>query len=159
MTQLWLPHPPEQVFPFFADAANLQAITPPWLNFQILSPMPITMAEGTLIDYRLRLRGIPIRWRTRIAAWEPPCRFVDMQVRGPYRLWHHEHTFTPLDGGVLCRDVVHYRHAGGRLLESRFIRPDLTRIFTYRQSRLADIFRGEAIGYAGTHAPDPTLPR
>ena len=83
-----LPGRPQEVFPFFADALNLEAITPPWLNFKVLTAGPIEMREGALIDYRLRWRVFPVRWRTRIAMWEPPHRFVDEQLRGPYRRWH-----------------------------------------------------------------------
>lgn len=152
VTEQWLGLPPDKVFPFFADASNLEAITPEMLRFRIVTPQPIRMQEGALIDYRLRLRGFPMRWRTLIAAWEPPYRFVDVQLKGPYRLWHHEHTFTPLDGGVMCRDIVHYAHFGGRLVHDRLVRPDLARIFEFRRTRLEEILGGASSGYAGSHA-------
>ena len=114
--EIWVPQPREEVFDFFADAFNLEAITPPWLNFSVKTPAPIAMETGTLIDYRLRLHGIPITWRTLISVWEPPFRFVDQQLRGPYRLWHHEHTFEELDGGTLVRDTVDYAVPGGPLV-------------------------------------------
>jgi ligand-binding SRPBCC domain-containing protein len=130
----------EELFPFFADAGNLEAITPPQLHFRILTPQPIAMATGTLIDYRLRLHGAPIRWRTRIAAWEPPHRFVDEQIRGPYRLWHHEHTFEERDGQTVMTDSVDYRSIGGRLVHRLFIARDLESIFAYRMKVLAERF-------------------
>jgi ligand-binding SRPBCC domain-containing protein len=103
-----LPAATDVVFPFFADAANLEAITPPLLRFRVVTPGPIEMGAGTFIQYALRLRGLPVRWDTLIQAWEPPHRFVDVQVRGPYRLWHHTHELEPLDGGsaTLMRDNV-----------------------------------------------------
>lgn len=141
-TDLWLAAPIERVFAFFADAANLDAITPPWLRFSIKTPPPIPIAldVGVLIDYRLSLHGVPISWRTRIAEWSPPARFVDEQVRGPYRLWRHTHTFEALDGGTVCRDRVEYAHAGGAVVHTLLVRPDIERIFRYRQDRLAEMF-------------------
>ena len=90
-----LPGSPGEVFPFFADAHNLEAITPPWLGFRIVTPRPIVMRAGTTIEYRLRLHALPVGWLTRIEAWEPGDRFEDRQLRGPYRLLHHTHTFEP----------------------------------------------------------------
>ena len=94
-----LPGSPEAVFPFFADAGNLEAITPPWLGFEVVTPRPIEMRAGALIEYRLGLHRLPIAWLTRIEEWEPGVRFVDMQLTGPYRLWHHTHEFAPRRGG------------------------------------------------------------
>ena len=130
-TELWLPLPPAKLFPFFATAANLDALTPPWLNFHILTPPPISMCEGALIDYRLRVRGVPWRWRTRINLWRPPHRFVDEQIRGPYRQWLHEHTFEERNGGTLARDVVHYAVALDWLVQ-----PDIEKIFAFRAQQL-----------------------
>ncbi len=136
----WLPRPLAEVFPFFADALNLEALTPPLLRFHVATPSPIEIRQGTLIDYRLKLRGIPLRWRSEIRVWEPPRRFVDFQVRGPYLLWHHEHLFDEVDGGTLVRDRVHYRVLGGALVERFLVRPDLRRIFAFRQEYLARLF-------------------
>lgn len=139
-TSLRLPLPCEQVFPFFGDARNLQMITPGWLHFEILTPMPVEMGVGTRIDYRIRLHGVPVRWRTEITAWEPPFRFVDEQRRGPYRQWIHEHTFTPDDGGTLARDRVRYRVPGGALVDRLFVHRDVRRIFAYRRLVLSEYF-------------------
>jgi ligand-binding SRPBCC domain-containing protein len=141
-TELWLPLPPEKVFPFFADAFNLEAITPPWLNFNVLTPRPIPMREGTLIDYRLRVRGLPLRWRTRISAWQPPHRFVDEQLRGPYRQWIHTHTFEVRDGGTLCRDIVQYAVLFDYIMHPLFVRRDVEKIFAFRQAALRARFGG-----------------
>lgn len=139
-TSLWLPQPRERVFAFFADAANLEPITPPWLRFRILTPLPIAMAAGTRIDYGLRYRGVPLRWRTEITAWEPPRRFVDSQLRGPYRRWVHEHEFMEQDGGTLAVENVEYALPGGVIANTLLIGRDLERIFAYRRQRLREIF-------------------
>ena len=138
-TELWLPRPRDEVFAFFADAHNLQAITPPWVKFEVLTPKPIEMKTGALIDYRIRVHGLPIRWRTEITEWNPPDHFVDVQLRGPYTLWHHTHTFEERDGGTLCIDDVRYRPRGGALMNWLFVRRDVERIFDYRQQRLHEI--------------------
>jgi ligand-binding SRPBCC domain-containing protein len=138
-SELWLPRPREEVFNFFGDALNLQAITPEFLNFVVLTPAPIVMRAGTLIDYKLRVRGIPLRWRTLISAWEPPFRFMDEQLRGPYRQWIHEHTFEECDGGTLARDVVRYSVFGGALVDRLFVRRDVEKIFAYREKRLKEL--------------------
>ena len=143
-TELWLPRPRDEVFAFFADARNLEALTPPWLNFEVLTPAPIAMRPGTLIDYRIRVHGLPIRWRTEIAEWDPPHQFVDRQLRGPYTLWHHTHTFEERDGGTLCLDHVRYCPRGGALVNWLFVRRDVERIFQYRQQRMQELFGAKA---------------
>jgi ligand-binding SRPBCC domain-containing protein len=139
-TELWLPRPPEKIFPFFADAANLEALTPPWLRFRVVTATPIEMSVGALIDYRLRVHGVPIRWRTRITAWDPPHSFTDEQIRGPYRLWIHQHTFEPSRGGTLARDIVRFASPGGRLMHWLLVRRDVKRIFDFRAGALQRIF-------------------
>jgi ligand-binding SRPBCC domain-containing protein len=147
-TSLHLPRPILRVFAFFADAANLEAITPPELRFRITTPLPIAMRQDAIIDYRLSLRGIPFRWRTRIALWEPPHRFVDLQERGPYALWEHTHTFEEAaDGGTLVRDRVRYRLPLGPLgeLALPMVRRDLTRIFGYREVRVRQLLTDSSV--------------
>jgi ligand-binding SRPBCC domain-containing protein len=139
-TRLFVARDLETTFGFFADAGNLQRLTPPWLDFSILTPGHIPMHPGTLIDYRIRVHGLPIRWQTEIAEWQPPHRFVDRQRRGPYRLWHHTHTFTPVAGGTLVEDTVRYRPIGGALVHALFVRRDLERIFTFRQEAILQVF-------------------
>ena len=139
----WLPRPRDEVFSFFADARNLEALTPPWLKFEVLTPAPIEMRPGALIDYRIRVHGLPIRWRTEITAWNPPHRFVDVQLSGPYTLWHHTHTFEERDGGTLCRDDVRYRPRGGALMNWLFVDRDVKKIFDFRQERLRAFFPRE----------------
>jgi len=143
-TELWLPRPRNEVFPFFAEARNLKTLTPPWLRFEVLTPAPIEMRPGALIDYRIRVHGIPLRWQTEIAEWDPPHRFVDVQLRGPYTLWHHTHTFEERHGGTLCLDGVRYRPRGGAMIHWLFVRRDVERIFRYRQRRLKEIFCPQA---------------
>ena len=134
--------PAKQAFAFYADARNLGAITPPWLSFRVVTPAPIEMGAGTVIDYRLRLHGVPVRWRTRIEVWEPPSRFVDVQVSGPYALWEHTHSFVPRgDRAVEIRDRVRYAlpfGALGALSRALFVRRDLKRIFDYRRDAVAE---------------------
>ena len=137
--ELWLPRPVAEVFSFFSDAYRLEEITPPWLHFHVQTPKPVPMFPGSLIDYRLRLHGIPIRWRTEISEWQPPFRFVDRQLIGPYRLWEHLHTFEEQNGGTLVRDRVVYAVPGGSLIHWLFVQPDLRRIFAYRQQKMTEL--------------------
>ena len=134
-----LPRPLPEVFAFFADAGNLDTLTPGWLRFEILTP-PVPMRGGALIDYRLRLRGLPIRWQSEITEWSPPHRFVDEQRRGPYRLWQHTHTFAAVEGGTVVGDLVRSRVIGGALANAVFVKRDLFKIFAYRQQKLAELF-------------------
>jgi ligand-binding SRPBCC domain-containing protein len=127
-------------FAFFADAANLEAITPPWLRFRILTPQPIALREGALIEYRLTLHRVPVRWRTRIERWEPGVCFVDRQLDGPFAFWEHTHTFAERAGGTLIRDRVVYGMpflAAGALAHRLLIGRDLERIFDYRREAVA----------------------
>jgi ligand-binding SRPBCC domain-containing protein len=129
--------PLQRAFEFYGDAANLEAITPPWVGFEITTPQPIEMRAGTLLDYRLKLHGVPVRWRTEIVFWEPPHRFVDVQVRGPYRLWEHTHTFEPAgEGATAIGDRVRYALPLGPLgliAHRLFVDRDLERIFDFRR--------------------------
>ncbi len=138
----WLARPIEEVFSFFGDATNLEAITPAWLRFSVISTAPIAMGAGTLIEYRLCWRRMPLRWTTIIEAWEPPHRFVDTQLQGPYRLWHHTHTFETQMGGTRIRDEVRYQLPLGWLgvaLHRLGIRRDLEAIFDVRVRRIHDV--------------------
>lgn len=150
----WLPRVPEDLFTFFGDAYNLEKITPELLNFHVVTPRPIEMRPGTLIDYKLRVRGVPIRWRTRIEAWDPPVGFIDNQLRGPYKLWHHTHTFTAERGGTRCEDVVRYRPPGGPLaplINKLVVQRDVLAIFRHRAKWLAEHFAVND-GQSGTQA-------
>jgi ligand-binding SRPBCC domain-containing protein len=136
------PRPIEDVFAFFADARNLERITPVWLGLQTLSPQPIVMRSGSRILYRLRWHGLPMRWLTEIESWNPPTEFADVQLRGPYRLWHHTHRFEPIDGGTLMRDEVRYAIPFallGRLAHSWLVRSDLEALFDYRAVMISSI--------------------
>jgi ligand-binding SRPBCC domain-containing protein len=140
-----LAHPIDEVFVFFADARNLEAITPPLLRFRVMDAGAdaLAMGPGALIRYRLRVRRVPVGWLTVIRAWEPPLRFVDEQLRGPYALWHHTHTFAALDDGTtLMRDVVRYALPCGPLGELAwrlFVRRDVEAIFDYRARRIVEL--------------------
>lgn len=139
-TELLVEESRSRVFDFFADAYQLETITPAWLQFSVQTPPPIAMHAGTLIDYRLRLHGLPIRWRSKISSWEPPLQFVDEQVKGPYHYWHHLHTFEEVSGGTMVRDIVHYSVPLGFIVHPLLVRRDLTKIFEYRQETMAQIF-------------------
>jgi len=134
----WLPRPVDETFAFFADAANLERITPPELRFRIVTPQPIDMRRGTLIEYRLALFALPFGWHTRIDAWSPPRRFVDLQLAGPYQRWVHTHEFEPQRGGTRMRDTVEYRLPLGWLGLAALppVRRQLTRIFDYREAAI-----------------------
>jgi ligand-binding SRPBCC domain-containing protein len=144
-SELWLPGPRSDVFPFFSEPRNLETITPPWLNFEVLTPGNLTMEAGLLIDYRIRIHGIPILWRTEIVEWDPPRLFVDMQLWGPYTLWHHTHIFEERDGGTLCTDDVRYRPRGGALTNWLFVRRDVERIFAFRSTKLRQILGNTSV--------------
>jgi ligand-binding SRPBCC domain-containing protein len=142
----WTPRPLAEVFAFFSNARNLADITPPWLGFLMLTSGAIRMAPGTKISYRLRVHGIPVRWTTEIRQWLPPHRFVDVQLSGPYALWHHTHRFETLNGGTRMSDVVRYRLPFGplgRLVNALVVRRDVKQIFDYREQRIRELF-GEA---------------
>ena len=139
-SELRLAPSPSEIFPFFADARNLGSITPPWMHFQILTPGNIEMGVGALIDYRIKIHGLPVRWRTKITVWEPPFRFVDEQVKGPYQRWVHEHRFAESGKGTLCHDQVRYAIFGGWLVNQLFVERDIKEIFAFRANKLTELF-------------------
>ena len=149
-SELRVPRTVAEVFPFFSKAENLNELTPPWVRFKITSPLPIHMGPGTVIDYRIRVRGITLNWRTLITRYEPEKCFVDEQVRGPYGLWHHSHFFesSPDGAGTICRDRVRYglrpalvgRSAVGGLVQRWMVGPDCQKIFEYRAKRMLELF-------------------
>jgi ligand-binding SRPBCC domain-containing protein len=138
-----VPRGRDEVFAFFSDARNLERLTPPSLRFQILTPGRIDLWPGAIIDYRIRLAGVPFRWRTVIEAFEPPWRFVDVQAWGPYRSWRHVHEFVETPGGTALHDRVDYELPFGRLgdlARTLFVRRQLDAIFDFRQSTIAALF-------------------
>lgn len=143
-SEIELPATPAQMFAFFADARILDAITPTFLRFRMLTPGPIQMGVGTRIDYSLRVHGFPIRWTSKITAWDPPTRFVDVQIRGPYRRRHHVHRFEDLGACTCVIDEVEYACPGGRLVHELFVKRDLIRIFEYRRAALEKLFDSRA---------------
>jgi ligand-binding SRPBCC domain-containing protein len=145
----WIPRPLEEVFYFFGDAENLEKITPPWLNFRILTSRPIQMTVGAKIVYQMRLHGVLMRWTSEILEWKPPFGFVDVQLKGPYRLWHHSHSFTKQHNGTLMKDLVRYELPFGwlgRIAHALTVRKNLDEIFDYRFRAISEIFAGPEHG-------------
>ena len=150
MTRRWqfeqsqiIPRPRSEVFAFFADARNLEKLTPDFLGFKILNPGPIEMAPGAIIDYSIRLYGVPMKWKTRIEAFEPEDRFVDLQLKGPYRFWRHLHEFEEVEQGTRMRDRVDYELPLGPLgtvARALFVRRSLERIFRHRRRAVGELF-------------------
>lgn len=146
-TEQFINRPREDVFEFFSRAENLERLTPDFLNFQVVSETPIEMKEGTEIEYSLSVHGLPMTWISRIECWEPPEKFVDVQIKGPYKRWHHTHKFETQNNGTLVKDHVEYDVPGwifSSLINHYFVRPDVEDIFSYRQKQLQDIFPEEA---------------
>ena len=139
-TELWLPHPREKIFPFFADAQNLPMLTPDWLQFRVTTPGPIVPQQGARIDYQLRLHGFRVKWQSEITVWEPPHRFVEEQRHGPCKHWKHEHIFAERDGNTLAIDRVLYAVRGGAVVNFLFVQRDVNRIFDYRKKKLRELF-------------------
>jgi ligand-binding SRPBCC domain-containing protein len=139
--------PAERVFAFFSDARKLEAITPRWVHFEILTPTPIEMRKDARIDYVLRIAGVPLRWRTRVTSWEPGRGFVDEQEHGPYALWEHTHRFEATDRGILVADRVRYAlplGPLGRLAHVLWVHSALARIFDFRFARVRELLEGVA---------------
>jgi ligand-binding SRPBCC domain-containing protein len=135
--------PIDEVFAFFAKAENLNIITPPELNFKISSPQPIEMKKGTLIDYKIMLNGISFKWKTEITEWAPPNRFVDTQLKGPYKVWIHEHIFESHSGNTIVKDIVSYLPPGWLLepvIHKLAVKKKLEHIFDYRMEKIKSIF-------------------
>ncbi len=138
-----VPKPLASVFDFFAKAENLGAITPPWMRFSFASPPPAKMKRGVIIRYALRVHGFPISWVTEIERWDPPFEFVDVQKKGPYRLWRHKHTFSEASGGTRVVDDVHYAlplGILGRVVHALQVRKDVQQIFDYREQQIRERF-------------------
>jgi ligand-binding SRPBCC domain-containing protein len=156
--ELRLERPLEEVFGYFSDPRYLEALTPAWLRFQVRGSSTPVIAEGTEIDYRLRLHGVPLRWRSRIVVWDPPLRFVDEQIVGPYRLWRHLHGFEPDGAATLVHDWVEYAAPGGPLAHRLLVAPDLARIFEFRARALRAHFAPRPArinGVRSTSEPPP----
>jgi len=140
---IWLPAGREHLFDFFSRAENLQLVTPRWRDFKILTPLPVEMKLGAIFDYRIRLYGVAVTWRTKITGWEPPRRFEDTQLAGPYKVWVHEHLFEPENGGTRMTDRVRYRSRGGPmepLVSALFVRSRLEKIFAFREEAFRQLF-------------------
>ena len=147
----WVPQPPPAIFPFFSDAHNLEKITPAFMRFSVRGVSTPEMQEGTVLDYRLQVHGMPMRWRSVIESWNPPSGFVDRQVRGPYGLWHHTHEFESWNGGTIVRDRIRYAlpmGALGELVAGWLVARDVATIFAYRHEQIQTLFGGAAAASA-----------
>jgi ligand-binding SRPBCC domain-containing protein len=156
--EMWVPLPLDTVFSFFSNPANLELVTPPWVGFKILSRLPVEMKTGAVLDYAIRVRGIPLRWRSEITDWQPPLRFSDLQIKGPYAVWHHEHRFEARHGGTLVTDDVRYAiplswMPGSRWVEKYLVSPDVEKIFAHRRGALLRHF-GLPCDTRESHGPD-----
>ncbi len=139
----WVPSPLQDVFAFFSDAKNLETLTPAWLRFEILTPQPMEMRAGSIIDYKLRWHGIPLRWKTEITKWQPPHSFEDLQIKGPYRLWRHTHSFEAIGNGTRIHDLVEYALPFGllgRAAHTFSVRSNVEAIFRYRDEQVRMLF-------------------
>ncbi|MCG8605756.1 SRPBCC family protein [bacterium] len=146
-TDMWLPRPRNTIFKFFEKAENLQTLTPEWLNFRIVTPLPIVMKPGAVIDYELKLFGLRFLWQSEISDWDPPRSFTDTQLRGPYHLWIHTHRFEERDGGTQIHDTVRYAPPGGPLaplIDLLFVRRKIEQIFAYRRRQIVKVFEPRA---------------
>ena len=141
--QVTIPAPVGDVFSFFSAAENLNLITPPWLYFKILTPLPVIMKKNALIDYSIKFLGFRMTWRTEIKVWQPPDRYVDRQIKGPYRVWEHTHLFEEKGGDTQMEDVIRYAVPGfvlSPLIHFLFVRPQLDKIFTFREKSILEYF-------------------
>jgi ligand-binding SRPBCC domain-containing protein len=141
--QQQVPRPLDEVFSFFSRAENLEIITPPWLRFRIVAVDPSPIRQGTRIDYKLRLHGIPLRWRSEIVEWDPPHGFVDLQLRGPYKLWRHHHRFEARDGGTRITDIINLSLPFGRLGIWAYevkVKSEVHKIFAFRAAKIRELF-------------------
>lgn len=150
VAEQWFPQPIQHVFPFFSDASNLELVTPAWLGFHILTPLPVQMRQGLRLDYKISIHGVPLTWQTEIEVWEPQRRFVDVQRRGPYKLWRHEHSFVERDGGTAMTDTVDYDVPFGAVTQFLVVKRDLLEIFGFRQRVLRSLFDGPS-EHSGRH--------
>lgn len=148
---------PQRTWAFFSDATNLPRITPSWLAFQVLTPEPIHLQQDSLIDYRIKWKGLAMKWRTRIIDWSPPHQFIDLQLKGPYALWHHQHQFEPSNEGTICRDRVIYKLPLGPLGaigQALSVRRQLLEIFRYRREIIT-----RELGWVKAIQPDVEIKR
>lgn len=139
--EMWVPVSVDVVFAFFADTVNLDRMTPPWVHFRTVTPQPIEMRAGLILEHQLRIRGMPIRWKSEISVWQPPTRFVDEQRSGPYKFWTHRHDFAAENGGTWIRDHIDYCPRGwllAPLVNRWLVAPDLRRVFAHRHQKIRE---------------------